>query len=317
VPYLTNETLWSLREKPRHLIVLGAGPVGIEMAQAHRRLGCEVTVIEAERALAREEPELAALLLARLRAEGIVLHESAPARAVSQSGGVITVEFGAGQTVSGSHLLLALGRRPALGRLNLAAAGIDPARPLVSGPTMRTANRRVYAIGDAAGGQQFTHVAGYQAGVILRALLFGLPAKARTDHVPRAVYTEPELAHVGLTEAEARARHGAALQVVTADLSHNDRTIAGGGADGRIKVMIHRGRPVGAGIVGPQAGELIGLWSLVLAQKLKISAISGTILPYPTLSEVSKRAAGAYFTPRLFENPWVKRVVRLVQRFRR
>jgi pyruvate/2-oxoglutarate dehydrogenase complex dihydrolipoamide dehydrogenase (E3) component len=169
-------------------------------------------------------------------------------------------------------------------------------------------------VGDAAGGARFTHVAGYHAGVIIRPMLFGLPARARTDHIPHATYTAPELAQVGLTEAEAREAHGDKLFVARADFAHNDRAIATGQARGFAKVMVVKGRPVGATIVGPQAGELIQTWALAIANGMKMSAVAGMIAPYPTLGEINKRAASAYFSPKLFDSVLVKRVVRFVQR---
>ncbi|MEM7644976.1 MAG: dihydrolipoamide dehydrogenase, partial [Pseudomonadota bacterium] len=178
-----------------------------------------------------------------------------------------------------------------------------------------TTNRKVYAIGDVAGGYQFTHVAGYHGATVIRPILFGLPAKARTDHIPWATYTDPELAQVGLTEAQAREEHGDKLEVLRFPYHENDRAIAEGKTEGLIKVMVVKGRPVGASIAGAQAGELIGLWALVLANKLKIGAVAAMVAPYPTLGEISKRAAGQYYVPRLFDNPTVKRVVGLVQRF--
>jgi pyruvate/2-oxoglutarate dehydrogenase complex dihydrolipoamide dehydrogenase (E3) component len=141
-----------------------------------------------------------------------------------------------------------------------------------------------------------------------------LPAKARTDHIPRVTFTDPELAQVGLTEAEASTRYGTTLTVVRAELSGNDRALAEGKEAGFLKVMVVRGRPVGATLVGAGAGELIALWSMAIANRLKMSAIAGTVLPYPTMAEVSKRATGAYFSPKLFDNPWLKRIVGLVQR---
>jgi pyruvate/2-oxoglutarate dehydrogenase complex dihydrolipoamide dehydrogenase (E3) component len=176
-------------------------------------------------------------------------------------------------------------------------------------------NRRVYAVGDVAGGYQFTHVAGYHGATVIRPVLFGLPAKARTDHIPWVTYTDPELAQVGLTEAQARDKHGAKLEVLRYPYHENDRAIAEGRTEGLIKVMVHKGRPVGASIVGAHAGELIGLWALVLANRLKIGAVAAMVAPYPTLGEVSKRAAGQYYAPRLFESPNVKRVVCAIQRW--
>jgi pyruvate/2-oxoglutarate dehydrogenase complex dihydrolipoamide dehydrogenase (E3) component len=315
VPYFTNETIFDLREKPGHLIVIGGGPIGMEMAQAHRRLGSEVTVIEGAKAMGRDDPEAAAVVIAALRDEGIRILEEAQAAEVSGGPGAIRVTTKDGRVVEGSHLLVAVGRKANVDGLDLAKGGIAFDRAVKVGPDLRTTNRRVYAVGDAAGGLQFTHVAGYHAGIVIRAMLFGLPAKARTAHIPWATYTDPELAQVGLTEAEARKAHGARLEVVRFPFHENDRAIAEGKTKGFIKVMVVRGRPVGATIVGAQAGELIGLWALAIANRLKMSAVAGMVAPYPTLGEVSKRAAGAYFSPRLFDNPKVKRIVGLVQRW--
>ncbi len=316
VPFETNETLFDLREKPEHLLILGGGPIGIEMAQAHIRLGCKVTVIEGAKALGRDDPELASFVLEALRGEGVEIAEGAMAAQISGAAGAITVEAEDGRSFNGSHLLVALGRRTNTGRLNLTAAGIETTRAGIKvDASLRSSNRRVYAIGDVAGGMQFTHVAGYHAGVIIRSILFGLPSKATTSHIPRATYSEPELAQVGLTEAEARATHGANVEVVRFDFAHNDRAIAERKTAGFIKLMVVRSRPVGVSIVGHQAGELINLWSLVLANRLKMSQIAAMISPYPTIGEVNKRVVGAYFSPRLFDNPTVKRVVGLVQRW--
>jgi pyruvate/2-oxoglutarate dehydrogenase complex dihydrolipoamide dehydrogenase (E3) component len=313
VPYLTNETIWALRDLPDHLIVLGGGPIGIEMAQAHRRLGARVTVLEAGAALGREDPDAAAVVLDQMRAEGVDVREGAAARAVDATEAGIAVETDSG-TVIGSHLLVAVGRTPSLDALGLDAAGIRRNdRGVIVDQGLRSSNRRAYAVGDAAGQGQFTHLAGYHAGIVLRSALFALPARARTDHVPRATFTDPELAQVGPTEAEARKAYGRRLEVHRVDLSQNDRAVTEGQTAGFVKVMVVSGRPVGATIVGPGAGEQIALWSLAIANRLKMQAITNTVLPYPTRMEASKRAAGAYFTPRLFENATVRRVVRFVQ----
>jgi len=315
LPYLTNETIFDLDQRPAHLLVLGGGPVGLEMAQAHRRLGCAVTVLEAGTALGREDPEATALVLDALRAEGVRILDRTTVHAARPAAEGIALDTSAGE-ITGSHLLIAAGRVPAVDGLGLEAAGIEVAPGgIVTDARLRTSNRRVFAIGDVTGGPGFTHVAGYQAGVVVRAALFGLPARTRRDHIPRALYTTPELAQVGLTEAEARATHGAGLEVVRADVAANDRAVATGQTTGFLKVMVARGRPVGATLVGPGAGEQIAFWALALSARLKMSAISGSVLPYPTLAELSKRAAGAYFSPRLFDTLWVKRVVRAVQRF--
>ncbi len=316
VPYLTNESLWELRDQPEHLLVIGGGPIGIEMAQAHLRLGSKVTVIEGAKAMGKDDPELAAVVLDRLREEGLVIEEDAMAEEISGSAGDITVKAKDGRVFKGSHLLMAVGRSANVNDLGLEKAGIDYGRGGIEvDASMRTTNKKVYAIGDVAGQLQFTHVAGYHAGVVIRSILFGLPSKAKQDHLPWATYTDPELAQVGLTEAQAREKHGTAVEVARFELHENDRAIAEAKTTGFIKVMVVKGRPVGASIVGASAGDLIGVWALAIANNLKMSQVAGMVAPYPTLGEVNKRAAGAYFSPRLFENPMVKRVVGLVQRF--
>lgn len=316
VPFETNETLFELREKPEHLLVIGGGPIGLEMAQAHRRLGCDVTVIEGMKALGKDDPEMAAIVLDNLRAEGIDVVEDAPAAQIRGKAGAIEVEIKDGRIFKGSHLLMAVGRKPNVERLNLEAANISPTRGgILVDAGMKTTNKHVYAIGDVAAGLQFTHVAGYHAGLIIRNAVLGLPAKQRTDHIPWATYTDPELAQIGLTEAQAREKHGAKLEIARFDFHHNDRAIAEAKTKGLIKVMVVKGRPVGVSIAGHQAGELINLWALVIANNLKMSAVANMVAPYPSIGEINKRAAGAYFSPRLFDSNGVKRVVKFVQRW--
>ena len=316
VPYFTNETIFELRDQPEHLLVIGGGPIGLEMAQAHRRLGSKVTVIEGLTALHRDDPEAAAFVLENLRAEGIEIAEGAMAQSIRHDGDEVIVHCEDSEEFRGSHILMAVGRKPNLDRLNLEAAGIERTRTGVKVDAgLRSTNRKVFAVGDVAGGLQFTHVAGYHAGIIIKRALFGMPAKAENRHIPWATYTDPELAQIGPTEAQAREMHGDAVEVARFDMAGSDRAIAEGKAKGMIKVMVHKGRPIGATIVGPQAGELISFWALAIANKLKMGQVAMTVLPYPTLSEVNKRAAGAYFSPRLFENPRVKRIVGFVQRW--
>ncbi len=316
VEYFTNENIFDLRDQPEHLIVIGGGPIGMEMAQAHRRLGSKVTVIEGSNAMGKDDPELAAIVLENLRAEGIEIVENAQAERISGSAGSITVHTPGGD-FTGSHLLMAVGRKVNIEKLDLEAGNVAHDRGgLKVGPNLRsTTNKRVYAAGDVAGGLQFTHVAGYHSGVLIRSLLLGLPSKAKTDHIPWSTYTDPELAQVGLTEAQAVKKFGSSVDVIRFEYSGNDRAIAERKTKGLIKVMVYKGRPVGASIVGHLAGELIGMWAMAIANKSKMTAIANTVLPYPTIMEVNKRAAGAYFTPKLFESNTIKRVVSLVQRW--
>ncbi|MGH1413972.1 MAG: dihydrolipoyl dehydrogenase family protein [Pelagimonas sp.] len=316
VPFLTNETLWELRDKPAHLLVIGGGPIGMEMAQAHRRLGSEVTVIEGMKALGKDDPEMAEIVLENLRGEGIEIAEDALAKEIRGKAGAIEVEVQDGRVFKGTHLLMAVGRKANVDKLGLDKAGIETTRTGIKvDDSLRTTNKKVYAIGDAAGGLQFTHVAGYHAGIIIRSALFGLPAKASTKHIPWATYTQPELSQVGLTEAQAREEYGDKLEVARFHYHHNDRAIAERKTKGLIKVMVVKGKPIGASIAGYQAGELIATWSLAIANGLKMSAVSNMVAPYPTVAEMNKRVAGAYFSPRLFENDTVKKVVRFVQRW--
>jgi pyruvate/2-oxoglutarate dehydrogenase complex dihydrolipoamide dehydrogenase (E3) component len=315
-PHETNETLFELREKPDHLLIIGGGPIGMEMAQAHIRMGCQVTVIEGRKALAKDDPETAAIVLQSLKDEGVEIAEDAEAAEISGDVGAIEVKAKDGRVFKGSHLLVAVGRKTNTAKLDLDKAGIEPTKNGIKvDASLRTTNRKVYAIGDVAGGMQFTHVAGYHAGVVIRSLMFAIPSKAKTAHIPWATYTDPELSQVGLTEAQAKDEHGDKVEVVRFHYNHNDRAIAERKTKGFIKVMVVKGRPVGVSIVGYQAGELINLWALALANNMKMSQIAGMVAPYPTIGEVNKRAAGAYFSPRLFESDLVKTVVRLVQRF--
>jgi pyruvate/2-oxoglutarate dehydrogenase complex dihydrolipoamide dehydrogenase (E3) component len=317
-PHLTNETVFELTERPEHLIVIGAGPMGLELAQAFRRLGAAVTVLEAGQPLAREDPECAQVVLDALAQEGIELRtRTAVARVQTVNGhvNVVVRAQGGEESIAGSHLLLATGRRTNTGGLGLDEAGIRQDRAgIVVDKDLRTTNRRVYAIGDVAGGAQFTHLANHQAGLVIRNALFRLPVRVNEHIVPRVTFTDPELGHVGLTEAEARDRR-TTFRVLRWPFHENDRAQAERATNGHIKVITTRnGRILGATIVGTGAGELIAPWTLGVARKLNIRAFAGTIVPYPTLAEVGKRAAMTYFTP-VLTSRFVQRMIILLRRF--
>lgn len=316
VPYMTNESLFDQSERPGHLLIIGAGPIGLEMAQAHRRLGSRVTVIEGAKALGRDAPDAAAVVLATLRREGVEIIEDAQVERVGGRPGALEVQVKGGTIFTGTHLLVAVGRVPNLEKLDLVKAGVKSDRAGIKVDAgLRSTNKRIYAIGDVAGQGQFTHLAGYHAGIVIRSILFGLPAKARHDHIPHVTYTDPELAQIGLSESEARNKFGAGVSVHRVGYDQIDRAQAEGCTDGFLQLIAARGRPVGVTVVGRQAGEVIAPFALAMANNLKLSAIAGTVLPYPTLAEIGKRAAGTYFSPRLFDNINVKRVVGLVQRW--
>lgn len=304
IPFYTNENIFENRECPAHLVVIGGGSIGMEMAQAHRRLGARVTVIEGLRVLSREDPELSAVVADRLRREGVEILEGAKVLSVSGEEGNIAVEVvQGGQTrrIEGSHILVATGRRANVEGLDLEKAGIEyTERGLKLDERLRTTNKRVFGIGDVAGGLQFTHVANYHAGIVIRNALFRVPARADHHAVPWVTYTDPELAHVGETEEEARQRYSK-INVLRWHLAENDRAQAERETEGVIKVVTdNHARVLGATIAGPHAGELILPWVLAKSNALKLSSMASVIVPYPTLSEISKRAAGAYYTPTLF-----------------
>jgi pyruvate/2-oxoglutarate dehydrogenase complex dihydrolipoamide dehydrogenase (E3) component len=323
-PYLTNETIFSLTRQPKHLLIIGGGPIGAEMAQAFRRLGSEVTVLEADRLLGRDDPETAAHVKSQLLDDGVTLMERARIAAVASTGKGATTKFTLsmknGGQVTGDALLVAAGRKPNLAALNVAKAGIatsDGAAPhIVVDKRLRSSNKKIFAIGDVNGGPQFTHAAGYQAGLVIRNILFFLPAKVNFTALPRVTYTNPELASVGLSEAEAREKY-AAIKVLRWPFEENDRARAERDMRGMVKVVTtHNGRILGASIVGKGAGDLLAPWTMALAQGLPISAMAGVIAPYPTRGEASKRAAGDYYTPTLF-GPRTRKIVGLLALLRR
>jgi len=319
VSYLTNETIFDLIERPEHLIIIGAGPIGIELAQAHRRLGAKVTVLEAFAPLAKDDPELAAIVLDAVRADGVDIEANVTITGIAATETGIAVTIGEGadtRIITGSHLLVAAGRKPNVDNLGLDQAGIRfDRRGIAVDKGLRTSNRAVYAIGDVAGGLQFTHVAGYHAGLIIRAILFRLPVKENRELVPWVTYTDPELAHIGLTEAAARAEHGDAVTVLKWSYKDNDRARAERRTEGMIKLVAGKGgRILGVTIVGISAGEIINMWALALSSKLKLKHLTGFVSPYPTLSEISRRVAVAYYAPGA-GNPWVRRLVRWLRAF--
>jgi pyruvate/2-oxoglutarate dehydrogenase complex dihydrolipoamide dehydrogenase (E3) component len=314
VPFFTNETIFANRTLPRHLIVIGGGPIGVELAHAHRGLGAAVTIIDAGPLLPRDDPDLVALLAARLTDDGIDLKSSVAIAGIETTSGELAVTLAGGERITGSHLLVAAGRRANLAALDLSTAGIETGTAgIIVDARLRTTNRRVFAIGDAAGGPQFTHVALYHAGIVIRNALFRLPAKVDYRALPWVTYTDPELAHVGMTEHTARA--AGEVRVLRWSFAENDRAQTERDTIGEIKIVTNpRGLILGATILGAAAGDLILPWALAISQKLKIGAMANLIMPYPTRGEAGKRAAGSFYTPSLFA-PRTRRLVRLLARF--
>lgn len=315
-PYFTNETIFDNLEQPRRLIIIGGGPIGMEMAQAHRRLGSDVTVLEGAQALGKDDPDITAIALKRLREEGLDIRENALAERIEKTAEGVRVHLKGGDAVEGSHLLMAVGRKPNVGGLDLEKAGIEYTnRGIKVNDNLVTTNKKVFAIGDVTGGLQFTHVAGYHAGVVIRNALFQMFwAKATTAHIPWVTYVDPEVAQVGMTEAEASSKFGSAAKTLRWSLEENDRAQAELETEGLVKVMLNGKTIVGASIVGKGAGEMIQMWAYAVANKQKIGTVAGYVAPYPTYGEAGKRAAGQYYVPSLFSDR-TKKVVQFLSKF--
>jgi pyruvate/2-oxoglutarate dehydrogenase complex dihydrolipoamide dehydrogenase (E3) component len=317
VPYFTNETIFAHGERVEHLVVIGGGPVGIEIAQAHLRLGARVTVLEVMKVLGGEDAEMTEPLIERLRQEGLVIGQGVKVDAIApREGGGIRVSVsasGESDVLDASHLLIATGRRPNTEGLGLDKAGIRFDRGGIQvSRGLITSNKRVFAIGDVTGGPQFTHVANYHAGIVIRRVLFRLPAKADPSIIPRVTFTDPEVAHVGLKEDEARNRYGSRLTVLRWPYAENDRAQAEHRTEGFIKVITTRdGRILGASILGAEAGELIHTWALAISAGLSIRSMAQYVAPYPTLSEINRRAATTFYASKA-GSPWVRTALRLL-----
>lgn len=321
VSYFTNETIFDNAALPDHLLVIGAGPIGCEMAQAHRRLGARVTLIDLGPILPKDDPEAAAVVQQTFVAEGIDIFEKVEILRIEKSqvgvGVAVVLRQGDGESrIEGSHLLIAAGRKPNVENLGLDAAGVSfSSKGVEVDARLRTTNKRIFAAGDVTGGLQFTHMAGYQAGIVIRNALFRLPSKSEPRAFPWVTYCDPELAQVGLTENQAKERHGESVRILRADFKDNDRARADRETLGFLKAIVTKhGHILGATIVGRDAGELITPWTLAISQGLKIGALANVIAPYPTLSEISKRAGGNYYTPTLF-SPRIRKLVRFLRIF--
>jgi pyruvate/2-oxoglutarate dehydrogenase complex dihydrolipoamide dehydrogenase (E3) component len=315
VPFFTNESIFENTVLPEHLIVIGAGPIGCELAQAHRRLGSKVTILDLGPMMPKDDPEAVDVVRRRFAAGGIETKETIKVLRVEKSGAGLSVVIREGdreRSIDGSHLLIATGRRPNVDNLGLEAAGVRYSlKGIDVDARLRSSNKHIYAAGDVAGSYQFTHIAAYHAGIVIRNALFRLPAKASTKAVPWVTYTDPELAHVGMNETDARKAHGDSTKVVRAEFAENDRAQAESAKQGFLKGVLKGGTVIGATIVGPHAGELILPWVLAVSKGLKIGDLANIIAPYPTLSEISKRAAGSYYTPTLF-SPRTRAFVRFL-----
>lgn len=306
-PYLTNETVFSMDTQPDHLLVIGAGPIGLELGQAFNRMGSKVEIIDIAPPLGRSEPEHADILVKALEEEGVVFHAPVKTKEIRKLDTGIEIELEDGNIIQGSHLLVAAGRRPVMDGLELEKAGIDyTKRGVTTDDRLRTSNKRVFAVGDVSGRGGLTHAAGYHAGIIIKAFYFLPPplsrlmGKATTDRMPSAIYSEPELASIGLTEAEATEK-GYNVRALTFEFDDNDRAIAERSDLGGVKIVAtNKGKILGASIVGEGAGDLIQMISVAMTNNIKVSGLAQIISPYPTRGEAVKRAASSFYTDAIF-----------------
>ncbi len=304
-PYLTNKDIFSLNALPESMIVLGAGPIAIEMAQAFSRLGTQVQVVQRSgQILSKEDKDMADTAMQLMQAEGVIFHLNATTRGVRAEGQerVVEIETPEGaKSLRAVALLVALGRKCELESLKLENAGVEyTAKGVVVDSRMRASQKHIFAAGDVTGANQFTHAAGYEGGIVVTNAIFKLPRKADYTWLPWCTYTEPELASVGLNESRAREQE-VETRIITEDFAHNDRALAEGEPAGRLKLVLDRkDKPLGVQILGLHAGELLSEWVAALNGGVKLSSLAGAIHPYPTLAEINKRAAGTLIGEKIF-----------------
>ncbi|TCK17729.1 pyruvate/2-oxoglutarate dehydrogenase complex dihydrolipoamide dehydrogenase (E3) component [Thiogranum longum] len=312
--YLTNEDLFALRDLPRRLVVLGGGPVGLEMAQAFARLGSQVTVVERlPHLLPQEDPEVADALRTQLESEGMVIHVATTVERVSRDGYTTLVGCSEGLTLETDALLVAVGRRPVVEGLGLDMAGVvHTEKGIPVDRRQRTSQKHIYACGDVCGPYPLTHMAEYQAGIVIGNAIFRVPKKTDYRVVPWVTYTDPELARVGMTEQQARDT-GIEPEVLRFPFQDIDRAITDRETAGLAKLVVHKKKILGASILGPHAGELIHEIALAMKTGANIGDISATIHAYPTLAQVHRRTVNTFYGKKLF-SPGTRRLVKWINR---
>lgn len=316
VPYLTNENLFELPEQPGHLVIIGGGVIGMEMAQAFRRLGSEVTVIEPNRPMGRDDADSVAVVMEVMREEGVHF-VSGKAEKVEGGAGNITVHVDGAEPVTGTHLLIAVGRKARVAGFGAEDIGIEAGKNgFVTDARRRTSVKGIYAIGDCRDGPRLTHVSGYEGSNVALEIVTGLPTKVDYTALPWCTYTEPEVAQIGLTEEEARQQHGDKVTVVREEFSENERAVAEGSTKGHMKMVLKGKKVLGVSIVGKNAGELLLPFSQTITGKTSTFALGSAIISYPTRSEISKAAAFSAWKPTVFGS-LPKKYAALVAKLRR
>jgi pyruvate/2-oxoglutarate dehydrogenase complex dihydrolipoamide dehydrogenase (E3) component len=313
LPYLTNDSIFSLDVQPAHLIIIGGGVIGSELAQAFARLHTPVTIITNESLLAGQDSDAVAVVQAQLAADGVSILENADIASAAGQGTEVSLTLKSGEIVSGSHILVATGRRARTSGFGLEAAGVQTGKNgIITDAWLRTSNHRIYAIGDCREGPRLTHAADQDARTVIQNALF--PFRKRKDYtaLPASIFTDPELAQVGFTEAEARKAHGD-IKTFRHDFDHNDRSVTEADERGFVKIVALGKRVLGITIVGAHAGELLALASFVVSGKLSLADLANQTFAYPTLAEALKHAAEQPGQAALF-SPLMQRLTRLFQR---
>lgn len=307
-PYITNKEIWSLDHLPKSLIILGAGPIAIEMAQAFGRLGSKVTVVQrSNQILSKEDKDMADTVMEFLHSEGVTFYLNSSVMSVRDLGNEreVTIKNGANTTTQlrGEKILVALGREANVKGLGLEGLGVEfSGKGIQVDKRLRTKQKHIYAAGDVTGQYQFTHAAGYEGGVVFTNAIFHLPRKVDYTFLPWCTFTDPELASIGMNEKAAESA-GIEYAVWTEEFKDNDRSLAEGERVGKIKMILDgKEKPIGVQILGPQAGELLNEWVAVLNGKMKLSTLASAVHPYPTLGEINKKVAGTFFSPKIFSD---------------
>ncbi len=318
---LTNREIFSLDYLPESLLIIGAGPIGIEMAQAFNRLGSEVTVLQrSSRILSKEDAQLSLELQRVLENEGVTLHLGCAMReAASEKGGkqvFIRTAAGDDLVVAGTDILVAAGRSVNVDALRLENAGVTYSSSGIEVDSrLRTSTKNIYAAGDVIGGYQFTHAAGYEGSIVVSNSVVGLPRKADYQWMPHCTYSDPEIGGMGLSEDQARER-GIDYRVFEEVFGDNDRAQAEGQTTGRIKLLLDKkDKILGVRIFGFHAGDLLGQWAALLNGRVKLSVAASNVQPYPTLAEINKRVIGAVLSEKIFSDK-VRALLKFVHRYR-
>lgn len=315
-PYITNKEIFSLQSLPGSMIVIGAGPIGIEMTQAFNRLGTKVLVIDlGDQILNKEDKDMADEVMRVLEVEGVTFHLNSSLLSVKEAGKqkkvTIKTKENKIMTLKAGTILVAAGRSPNVKDMGLETIDVEfDRRGIKVDNRLRTTIKHIYAAGDVIGGYQFTHAAGYEGGIVIKNAIFHLPAKADYSKIPWCTYTDPELASIGMNEKTAK-NSGIKYSVWAEEFKNNDRSLAEKERTGKIKMLLNeKEKPIGIQILGPHAGELISEWVAIMNGRIKLSTIASAVHPYPTLGEINKKVVGTFFSGKIFSGK-VKKALKL------